>query len=271
VEHRYIIVEKKEGVANVTLNRPEKLNTQNGGSLSELMGALEDAERDNSIGVVVIRGAGRAFCAGMDLDVSLGADAASQVDKIGGLTKYTRFWHVCEVIENMSKPVIAAVHGYALTGGFLLAYTSDLVVASEDAIFGDSHARWGIIPAGGETQRLPRRVGLTKAKEIFFTCDMIGAREAERIGLVSRVVPGEKLDEAVREMTDKILKNSRRSISVFKNLINKGARDSFENGMKMEWEVSKGGMANIEPDEDRDKRLRAFKEKTASFSKLPAK
>jgi enoyl-CoA hydratase len=191
------------------------------------------------------------------------------VEAIGGLTKYTRFWHVCEVIENMSKPVISAVHGYAITGGFLLAYTSDLVVASENAIFGDSHARWGIIPAAGETQRLPRRVGLAKAKEIFFTCDMIGAKEAERIGLVSRVVPPEQLDEAVKELTDKILKNSRRSISVLKSLINKGARADFETGMKMEWEVSKGGMANIEPDEDRDSRLKAFKEKRAIFSKLP--
>jgi len=163
-------------VAIVTLNRPEKLNAQNGESLSELKTALEDAEKDNSVGVVVIRGAGKAFCAGMDLEVSLGAGAAAQVEKIGGLTKYTRFWHVCEVIENMSKPVISAVHGYAITGGFLLAYTSDLVVASENAIFGDSHARWGIIPAAGETQRLPRRVGLAKAKEIFFTCDMIGAK-----------------------------------------------------------------------------------------------
>lgn len=267
--YKTIIVEKKEGVANITLNRPEKLNAQNGESLAELKAALDDAERDDSIGVVVIRGAGRAFCAGMDLKVSLGADAAAQVEKLGGMSRYTRFWHVCNTIESMSKPVISAVHGYAVTGGFLLAYTSDLIVAAENAVFGDTHARWGIIPAAGETQRLPRRVGLVKAKEMFFTCDMIGAKEAEGIGLVNRVVPLEKLDEAVKELTDKILKNSRRSIGVFKSLINRGARADFEAGMKLEWEVSKGGMANLEPDEDRDARVRAFKEKKGSFSKSP--
>ena len=264
MEYRSLIVENKAGVANITLNRPEKLNAQNGSTLAELKAALEHAEKDDTIGVIVIRGAGKAFCAGMDMKMSFGQQAKSQVQNLGGMDQYTRFWHVCNTIESMSKPVIAAVHGYAVTGGFLLAYTADLVVAAEDAVFMDTHARYGIIPAAGETQRLPRRVGLLKAKELFFTCDRIDAKEAERIGLVNRVVPPEQLDEAVKEVTDKILKNSRRSIGVFKTLINSGARSDFETGMKKEWEISKGGLANIEPDQDRDSRLRAFREKGSS-------
>ena len=269
MDYTSIIVDKREGVASITLNRPDRLNSQDGSSLAELNAALSDAEQDDEIGVVVIRGAGRAFCAGMDIKASLGDDAVAQVERLGGMSKYTRFWHVCNTIEEMKKPVICAVHGYAITGGFLLAYASDLIIAAEDAVFGDSHSRWGIIPAAGETQRLPRRIGLIKAKELFFTGDMISAAEAERIGLVNRVVPNDKLDEAVKELTDKILKNSRRSIGVFKLMINKGARADFETGMKMEWEISKGGLANIEPNEDRDARIRAFKNKTASFSKAP--
>ncbi len=267
MKYSTIIVEKKEGVAKITLNRPESLNAQNEESLSELNAALEDAEKDDRIGVVVIRGAGRAFCAGMDLKASFGAEGTAQMEKRGALG--TRFYQVCNTIESMSKPVIAAVHGYAVTGGCVLAYTSDLVVAAENAQFMDTHARWGLIPGAGESQRLPRRVGLVKAKEMFFTCDPVGAKEAERIGLVNRVVPLEKLDEAVKELTDKILKNSRNSIGIIKSLINKGARADFETGMKQEWGIGKGGLANLEPNEDREARLRAFKEKTAPISKSP--
>lgn len=267
MKYSTIIYEKKEGVANITLNRPEALNAQNAESQSELKAALDDAERDDNIGVVVIRGAGRAFCAGMDLKTTFGAEGTAQMEKGGGLGTY--FSTVCDTIESMSKPVISAVHGYAVTGGCLLAYSSDLIVAAENAMFYDSHARWGLIPSAGETQRLPRRVGLVKAKEMFFTCDIIGAKEAERIGLVNRVVPPEKLDEAVKELTDKILKNSRRSIGIIKSLINRGARADFETGMKQEWEASKGGMANLEPNQDREARLQAFKEKTASLFKSP--
>jgi enoyl-CoA hydratase/carnithine racemase len=258
MKYENIIFQKKDGVASITLNRPEKLNAQNGTSLAELKYALEDAENDESIGVIAIRGAGRGFCAGMDMTMSFGADAASQVEKIGGMDSYTRFWHVCNTIEAMSKPVISVVHGYAVTGGFLLAYTSDLVVAADNAIFMDTHSRYGIIPAAGETQRLPRRIGLIKAKELFFTCDRIDANEALRIGLVNKVVPADELETTVKELTDKILKNSRKSIGVFKRLINDGGRSDFEKGLKQEWEISKGGMANIEGSDDRNERLKAF-------------
>jgi enoyl-CoA hydratase/carnithine racemase len=254
-----LIFEKSKGVATITLNRPETLNAQTRASLAELNAAFEDAGEDESIGVVILRGAGRAFCAGMDLRTSFGQQGMTQLEKEGG--EGVRFGVVCDTMENISKPIIAAVQGFAVTGGFLLAYTADLLIAAENAQFIDTHARWGLVPGAGESQRLPRRVGLAKAKELFFTCEQIGAVEAHQLGLVNRVVPPEKLDEEARRLADKILANSRASIGVLKALVNKGARASFEAGMKQELEAAKGGMANMEPNSDRDARLRAFEER----------
>ncbi len=254
-----IILEKSSGVATITLNRPEVLNAQTPESLAELHAALEDVERDDGIGAVILRGAGRAFCAGMDLKTSFGPEGLERTKQRGG--HGIRFNAVCRTMEKMSKPMIAAVQGYAVTGGFLLAYTADLLIAAENAQFMDTHARYGLIPGAGESQRMPRRIGLAKAKEMLFTCEPINAEQAERIGLANRVVPLEKLDQAARELAGKILRNSRHSIGVIKSLVNDGARADFETGMKIEREAIKGGMANIEPNPDRDARLRAFSER----------
>jgi enoyl-CoA hydratase/carnithine racemase len=256
-----VIVEKTRGVATITLNRPEALNAQTPESLAALNAAFEDAERDDDIGVVVIKGAGRDFCAGMDLKTSFGAEGTANMEKRGAYG--ISFGTVCDTIEKMSKPVIAAVHGFAVTGGFLLAYTADLLIAADNAQFMDTHARWGLIPGAGESQRLPRRIGLARAKELFFTCETLRAEEAERMGLVNRTVPQEKLDQTVRELADKILANSRKSIGLLKSLINNGARADFQTGIQQEQKVVKGGMANLEPDPDRDARLRTFRDKTS--------
>lgn len=220
--------------------------------MSELLVALDDAQKDDSVRVLVLRGAGRAFCAGADLkDYPLG----------GGKAEDLGFSEVFDRLEGIDKPVIAAIHGFAVTGGLLLVYCCDLIIATEDAQFADTHARWGLIPTGGETQRLPRRVGIFKAKEIMFTSDFISAREAERIGLVNKVVPSDKLDEAVNELAQKLLKNSHKSIAFIKTLINRGMEVDFATGMRMEAIANHWGRANLEPDPDRDERLKAFREK----------
>jgi len=252
-----LILDKNGGVATITLNRPDALNAQTPQSLAELKEAFAEAGRDDGIGVVILRGAGRAFCAGMDLKTTFGQDGLADFEAGRGV----RFGVVCDTMEAISKPIIAAVQGHAVTGGFLLAYTADLLVAAENAQFMDSHARWGLIPGAGESQRLPRRIGLAKAKELFFTCEPIGALEAQRLGLVNRVVPLDKLDEEARALAEKILANSRNTIAILKALVNDGARASFDTGMKLERVAVKGGLANMEPDEDRDARLQAFKDK----------
>ena len=250
MDFQYILLEKENGIAWIKLNRPSVLNAFNRGMVRELLAALEEAERDPSVRVVILKGNGRAFCVGADLkEYPLG----------GGIAEDIGFCGLWDKIEYLEKPVIAAVHGYAITGGFLLAYCCDIVVAAENTKFGDTHARFGLIPTGGETQRLPRRVGLMKARELMFTSELIDAREAERIGLVNKVVPDDKLDEAAAELAQKIAANSAKSIKVLKSLINRGMEVDYATGLRMEAAANKWGSINAEPDEDRERRLARFK------------
>ncbi len=240
-----IILEKKNGIAKITLDRPKAMNALNEELLSELVAALDDIEKDDSVNVVILTGAGRAFSAGRDLQgIMEGREWA------GG----ARF----KALEDLSKPVIAAVNGYCFTGSFELAMCADIIIASENAIFGDTHARFGIVPGGGQTQRLPRQIGPKKAKELIFTSDMISAQEAERIGIVNKVVPADKLEEAAMEMAEKILKNIPETIRTVKLLVNKGIQTDLETGLKMEAEMHKGP---ISPAGEGRKRIAALLEK----------
>jgi enoyl-CoA hydratase/carnithine racemase len=141
---------------------------------------------------------------------------------------------VFEKIDNFEKPVIAAVNGYAITGGFELAPCADIIIASERAAFADTHARLGLVPGGGNSQRLPRLVGIKKAKEILFTSNMIPAAEAERIGLVNRVVPADRLEEVALEMAQTIVAASQPSIRKIKAMINQGMKVDLGTGLLIE-------------------------------------
>ena len=254
MEYKKLILEKDGGIARVTLNRPESLNAFDGELTSEFLAVLEELAVDDEVRVVILKGNGRCFCAGSDL-------------KYFSEKGEDRFARIAEMIEVLDKPVIAAVHGYAITGGFLLAYSCDMIVASEDAVFADTHALWGIIPTGGESQRLPRLVGKMKAKELMLICDQLTAAEAEKIGLINKVVPRDKLDETVDEMANKLLKNSRNSVTVIKSLINRGMEVDFATGLKMEAIQNRWGAVNVEPNPDREARLEAFISKKTSFTK----
>ena len=247
MSYEAIIFDKREGVARIALNRPHVLNAINEQLFLELKAVLNEIAGDDTVGVVVLTGSGRAFSAGVDIKTAApGAESRSVAP-----TKELAL-EVIEAIETLDKPVIAAVNGYCLTGALELATACDLIVASENAIFGDTHARWGMSPVWGGSQRLPRMVGALKAKEIFFTCDMINASEAERIGLVNKVVPHEELDETVHELTSKILANSRASIRIQKSLLNRGLRLDYASALKLEKEESPGRT------DETESRLRAF-------------
>lgn len=250
-----ILYEKKDGVARITLNRPQALNALTPALLSELKEALNRVAADPEIGVVVLKGAGRAFSAGVDIKgIDEGTDAGV------GPRKHLAL-EVIEAIEKLDRPVIAQVHGYCLTGALELAMVCDLILAAESARLGDTHARWGMTPTWGASQRLPRLVGPHKAKELAFTCDMISAREAERIGLINRAVPDDKLEEAVQEMADKILANSRASVAIQKSLINRGLRTDLAAGLMMA-EVESPGRTP-----DSEERVKSFIDKTWDKSK----
>ncbi len=250
MSYETIILEKKDSVAWITLNRPNMLNAISGQLFLELKTALDEVAEDESVGVIVLTGSGRAFSAGVDIKPT--ADGTSS-----GPTEEQAL-EIIAMIENLDRPVIAAVNGYCLTGALELATACDIIVASENAIFGDTHARWGLTPVWGGSQRLPRIVGPLRAKEMFFTCETVSANEAERIGLVNRVVPPEKLIEAVGELAGKILANSQPSVRIQKSLVNRGLKMDYASGLRLENDESPGRTA------DSMDRIRAFGERKST-------
>lgn len=224
-----IIYEKKEGLAKITLNRPDVLNALDPKTLEEIGEALEDIENDISVRVAVITANGRAFCTGADL----AGIASIPPDKPRDY--FLRLWNkVFSAIENVSVPVIAAVNGMAYAGGLELVMVCDLAIASEEAKLSDQHANRGLIPGGGASQRLPRLIGIRKAKELLYTGDRISPAEAERLGLINKVVPADKLEEATNEMVTKLLAKSPMALKAVKKLVNRGMESSLDAGLEME-------------------------------------
>lgn len=224
-----IIFEKKEGLAKITLNRPDVLNALDVQTLEELYAAVEDIENDISIRSVVITATGRAFCTGADLT----GIASIPPDKPRDY--FLRLWNkVFSAIENVSVPVIAAVNGMAYAGGLELVMVCDLAVASEEAKLSDQHANRGLVPGGGASQRLPRLIGVRKAKELLYTGDRLSPAEAERLGLINKVVPADKLEEATNELVQKLLSKSPMALKAVKKLVNRGMESSVDSGLEME-------------------------------------
>lgn len=224
--------EKLAGVARLTINRPDAMNAITPVLLAELKDAFEDAGKDPQVKVAVLTGEGRAFSAGVDLK-ALG-ERKLEKGKVGPILDIPAR-ELIETIQNLPKVVIAMVNGFCFTGALEIMLSCDLVVASEDAKLGDTHARWGLRPTWGMSQRLPRTVGLIKARELSFTAKMIDGREAERIGLVNMAVPKEKLEEATNELITQVTANSVESLAAYKYLYNKGMRQTLQQGLELEF------------------------------------
>ncbi|MFC1859061.1 enoyl-CoA hydratase/isomerase family protein [Thermodesulfobacteriota bacterium] len=252
MDFQTLIIEKQNTIAWVTLNRPDVMNALNQQLVTEIISAVQSLEDDESVNVIVLKGAGRSFCAGADLKDESWLGKGVLKDRLATYGP----WHA---LEEASKPTIAAVHGYAITGGYLLAAACDIVIASEDASFADTHSKWGLIPYGGEPQRLLKLVGVRKAKELMFTGKMITAVEAERYGLINTVVPRDQLEKAAHEMAEVIAQNSQHSVRAIKRMINFGIEFGYASGMRLEEIIGKRGMVNTEPDEERERRLSGFK------------
>jgi enoyl-CoA hydratase len=207
-------------VGLVTLNRPKQLNALNDALMDELGAALLAFDRDESIGCIVVTGSEKAFAAGADI----GAMARfSYMDAYKG-DYITRNW---ETLRQVRKPVIAAVAGFALGGGCELAMLCDFIIAADSAKFGQPEIKLGIIPGAGGTQRLPRAVGKAKAMDMVLTGRMMDAAEAERAGLVSRVVPADKLLDEALAVASLICTMSGPSVMLAKDCVNR----AFESGL----------------------------------------
>jgi len=201
------------GVATLLLNRPDKLNALTPASFVELRGHLDAVAADDSVRCVVLGGVGRSFCAGNDL-ASIAAGEKAPTPHYQSET--------VDALEALPKPTIARIQGHCFTGGLELALGCDLLIAADDAKLGDTHGQWGLVPVWGMSVRLPERIGRSRAKELMFTARRISGGEAERIGLVDRVVPASELDETVLGLADEIVANSAGTNRIVKQLIADG-------------------------------------------------
>ena len=248
-----IAYEKEGGVAWITINRPKELNTLNLEAVNELASALEDAERDDGVRVVVLTGAGgEAFCAGIDMSQFM---ALAPIKRREFALSYRE--KVLDRIRGMGKPVIAMVNGYALGAGCELAMACDLAVASENAKFGQPEINVAAIPGGGGTQLLPRHVGVKRAMELILTGDVIDAREAERLGMVNKVVPPDKLRDAVKELAEKLKSKSPVALKIAKAAVNKSLETLLPAGLAYEAEA----FTLCSTTEDFNEGVKAFLEK----------
>jgi enoyl-CoA hydratase len=227
VSYEHILVEIRDRVGIVRLNRPQRLNALNDALAVELGAALAAFDNDPNIGAIILTGDARAFAAGADI----GAMAEWDYAKVFGDDYITRDW---ESVRTTRKPVIAAVAGFALGGGCELAMMCDLIIAADTAKFGQPEIMLGTMPGMGGTQRLPRAVGKAKAMDWCLTGRTIDAEEAERTGLVARVVAADKLEEEALAVATKIAGFSLPVVLKIKEAINRAYESSLAEGLRFE-------------------------------------
>ena len=252
MEFENIIYKVDGGIATIQLNRPKALNALNSETLAELNTCLAEIEGRTDIKVVILTGSGsKSFVAGADISEMVNATPAE--GRAMGLLAREAFGR----LENMPQVTIAAVNGFALGGGCEISMACDIRVAAENAKFAQPECGLGILPGFGGTQRLARLVGKGRAKEMIFTCDMIDAQDAYRIGLANHVVPQEELLDYCKAMAGRIMKNAPYAVSLAKQVINSGADMDLDNGLKLEANIFGLSFST----EDKKEGMTAFLEK----------
>jgi len=230
MNYETIILEKKDRIATLTLNRPDDLNALSPQVYDELCTVTEDVANDGETRVLVIKGNGRAFCAGADL---------KEVQKIlGNVLRMRWFVELChrtyDAIEALPIPTIASVHGMVLAGGIELAEVCDIIIAAESTRIGDQHAQYGLIAGGGGTQRLIRQMHFRKARELLITGDWLTAKEAQTYGFVSYVAEDDKLEEVTMKMAQKLAERSPMASKCVKRLVNQGIQIDLRSALELE-------------------------------------
>ena len=226
-----VLVSRDSGVATLTLHRPDALNAITPTMLATLGDELEALTGDETIRVVVLTGAGRAFSAGVDLKALGDRDLTD--GKVGDILDLPAR-RVTWLLSTMPVVTIAKVNGFCFTGALELALACDLVVAAEDAKFGDTHAKFGLRPTWGMSQRLPRLVGMAAARELSYTARTFTGAEAARLGMVARAVALDDLDDAVSELVETLLANSSGSLRAYKDLYREAMERPLADGLAYE-------------------------------------
>jgi len=253
-EFTSIALDRAEGRATLSLNRPDKLNALSWTMVKELRAAVAALERETDIGIVVVRGRGRAFSAGGDLDefIRLYRDPPA----IRGFC--ADFFEALTAIEASPKIYVAAINGICVAGGLEIVLACDVALAAAGARIGDGHLNFGQLPGAGGSQRLPRIVGPRRAKQLMLTGDLLEAREAERIGLVNMVFPDGEFDAAVDAYVDRMRAKSPAGLAGAKRMLNMAGSSGLEQGLR--WEID-FFHAYATQQSDAMEGLTAFKEK----------
>ena len=253
MDYQFIIYEKSEGIATITINRPEVRNALTQALMGELADAIEQADADEEVSVLVLTGAGeKAFVGGADINE---VGARNTLTELGPKSRARR--NVYIRLEHLSKPSIAAVNGFALGGGCELAMACTLRIAADTARFGQPEINLGIIPGLGGTQRLARLVGKGNAMELVLTGDIIRADHALRIGMVNRVVPAAELMEETRALAKKLASKAPLALRAAKDAVDFGLEMSLDQALEFENRL----FAIVSGSEDREEGVAAFLEK----------
>lgn len=221
----------ENNIAHIQLNRPEVLNALSPALVVELKQAFEAAANDDTVSVIILSGAGRAFSAGVDLkemneSIQGGKFSQNEILQVGN--------ELIQLIQTMPKVCIAMVHGFCFTGALELALAFDLMYVADDTKLGDTHAKWGILPKWGMSQRLPQKVGIMKAREMSFTAKAISGKEAEQYGMANKSVPLENLESYVFDIAKTIASNSLQAVAAFKHLFHEGSHTTLQQGLHIE-------------------------------------
>jgi enoyl-CoA hydratase/carnithine racemase len=249
-----LLYEVKDRIATITLNRPDKLNAFTGPMIEAWAGALGEAQRDESVNVVILTGAGRAFCAGGDVG-RMGQGAPTALEHKNQL--WENIHRVPKTLEAMDKPVIAMVNGLAVGAGMGMCLMCDVRVASDEARFSTGYVKVGLVPGDGDTYFLPRLVGPAKALELLWTADFIEAAEALRLGIVNRVVPATELRETTQGLARQIADGPQVPIRMIKRLV----YQSLRLDLRTHLDLVSSHMAIVRQTGDHAEGVAAFKEK----------
>jgi 2-(1,2-epoxy-1,2-dihydrophenyl)acetyl-CoA isomerase len=252
-----LLYEVKDRIATLTLNRPDKMNAFTGPMIERWAWALQEAQRDPDVNVVVVTGAGKAFCSGGDV-ARMGEGELTPLDHKNMLWEHIH--RVPKALEEIDKPVIAMVNGAAVGAGMGMALMCDLRIASDQARFSTGYVRVGLVPGDGDTYYLPRLVGTAKALELLWTADFVDAQEALRMGIVNRVVPAEYLAEETYALARRIAEGPQIPIRMIKRLV----YQSLRLDLRTHLDLVSSHMAVVRETEDHREGVRAFKERRPS-------
>ncbi len=237
-----LLVEKSKGIVTLTLNRPEAMNALSRALRVAIVQAFAALRDDPDAGVVILTGAGRAFCAGIDLKELGSANTTLNTDTVGGELD------IVQAMAQFDRPIIGAINGFAITGGFELALACDVLVASTAARFADTHARVGAMPGWGLSQKLPRIIGPYRAKELSLTGNFLSAEQATAWGLVNRVVAPAELLPTCRALAEDMLSCVPEMLRNLKRVIDEGFATTLTEGLKLEHAAWRAHVRQITPE-----------------------